>query len=76
MDAVNLPAAAIRDFLGEYERQMATRLKGLRRHHGEHAHAWPLTGRLAFEHGLAQHEAQVVWARSAARALEKTKEKP
>ena len=71
-----LPAAAIREFLGAYERQMAAQLKGLRRHHGEHAHTWPLTGRLAFEHGLAQHEVQVAWARRAARALEKAKEKP
>ena len=71
-----LPAAAIRGFLREYERRMASQLEGLRRHHGEHARAWPLTGRLAFEHGLAQHEAQVVWARRAARALGRTKEKP
>jgi len=71
-----LPVAAIRGFLKGYERQMTTQLRGLRRHHGEHAHTWSLTGRLAFEHGLAQHEAQVVWARRAARALEKTREKP
>ena len=71
-----LPVAAIRDFLEGYERQMTTQLKGLRRHHGEHAHTWPLTGRLAFEHGLAQHEAQVAWARSAARALGRMKEEP
>jgi DNA-binding PadR family transcriptional regulator len=71
-----LPDAAIRDFLGEYERQMTAQLEGLRRHHHEHAHAWPLTARLAFEHGLAQHRAQVVWARRAARALEGKKEMP
>jgi DNA-binding PadR family transcriptional regulator len=70
-----LPAAAIRGFLREYERRMASQLEGLRRHHGAHAHTWPLTGRLAFEHGLAQHEAQVAWARSAVRTLAKTKEK-
>jgi DNA-binding PadR family transcriptional regulator len=71
-----LPPAAIRGFLGEYARRMAEQLAGLRRHHREHARTWPLTARLAFEHGLARHEAQVVWARNAARALEKTKEKP
>ena len=71
-----LPVVAIRAFLKGCERQMTTQLRGLRRHYGEHAHTWPLTGRLAFEHGLAQHEAQVVWARRAARALEKTREKP
>ena len=70
-----LPAAAIRGFLREYERRMTSQLEGLRGHHGEHSHTWSLTGRLAFEHGLAQHEAKVAWARNAARMLEKTKEK-
>jgi DNA-binding PadR family transcriptional regulator len=70
-----LPVAAIRGFLREYERRMTSQLEDLRRHHGAHMHTWSLTGRLAFEHGLAQHETRVAWARSAARTLEKTKEK-
>jgi len=70
-----LPAAAIRAFLREYEHRMTSQFEGLRRHHGEHAHTWTLTGRLAFECGLAQHEAQVAWARRAAQALGRTKGK-
>ena len=71
-----LPPAAIRDFLREYGRQMTTQLKGLRAPSRRARAHLAAHGRLAFEHGLAQHEAQVAWARSAARALEKTKEKP
>jgi DNA-binding PadR family transcriptional regulator len=71
-----LPPSAIRGFLREYGRRMTSQLGHLRRHHGEQAHTWSLTGRLAFEHGLALHETKVAWARNAARTLEKTKEKP
>jgi len=73
MDQV-LPRAAIRSFLVEYGRRMTSQLEALRRFHGRHARALPLTGRLAFEHGLAQCEAETEWVRSAVRALAGTTE--
>lgn len=68
MDQV-LPRAAIRAFLVEYWRRMTSQLETLRCFHGRHARALPLTGRLAFEHGLAQCEAETEWVRGAIRAL-------
>ncbi|MHB8078504.1 MAG: PadR family transcriptional regulator [Candidatus Krumholzibacteriia bacterium] len=70
-----LPNAAIQEFLAGYAREMQAQLKGLRRHYDEHAATWPLTGRLAFEHGLAMHEGKVAWARAAMRTLKQAQAK-
>lgn len=70
-----LPAPAIQEFLAGYAREMQGHLKGLQRHYDEYAATWSLTGRLAFEHGLAMHEGKVAWARAATRALKKARAK-
>ncbi len=66
-----LSAAEITKFMAEYSREMQTQLKALQGYYDENAATWPLTGRLAFEHGLALHETKLAWAREAARALKK-----
>ena len=65
--------ADIKAFLARYEREMKAQLQVLRDHHGARAHGWPLTGRLAFEHGLALHETKLAWARTALRAVGRAK---
>ncbi len=64
-----LPAAAIGQFIADYSREMAALLADLQGYYDENAAAWPLTGRLAFAHGLALHATKLAWAREAARTL-------
>ena len=72
-------AASIADmtaFLVGYEREMRAQLQVLRDYHDALARGWPLTGRLAFEHGLLLHETRLAWARTALRAVGKAKRGP
>lgn len=71
-----LPAAEIPKFIEDYSREMRAQLKALQGYYDENAATWPLTGRLAFEHGLALHETKLAWARGAARALKQPKAQP
>lgn len=56
-------------FLEEYEQENRAYLASLRRYQAEQAAQLPLTGRLAFEHGVQQYRARMAWARRARRNL-------
>jgi len=63
----NLPASSVVRFLRAYRAEMIEYLGVLRLYHSQNAEYMPLTGRLAFEHGIAQYDGCVRWA---AKALE------
>jgi hypothetical protein len=56
-------------FLEQFEEETRAYLATLRQHHAREASGLPLTGRLAFEFGLADYEARMRWARRARKEL-------
>jgi len=58
------PPALVR-FLRQYQQETLAYLEVLRRYHTATAALMPLSGRLAFEHGLAQYQVCRDWARRA-----------
>jgi hypothetical protein len=56
-------------FLEELEVETRAHLATLRQYHARESPGLPLTGRLAFEYGLADHEARIRWARRARREV-------
>jgi DNA-binding PadR family transcriptional regulator len=66
------PATGLAErFLEQFEEEAAAYLETLQQHHTEQAAVLPLTARLAFEYGLAQHEARLRWIRKALQAVRK-----
>lgn len=56
-------------FLEQFESETRAHLAVLRQHHARESSGLPLTGRLAFEFGLADYEARIRWARKARKEL-------
>lgn len=56
-------------FLEQLEHETHAHLAALRRYHARESPGLPLTGRLAFEYGLADYEARIRWARRARREV-------
>ena len=57
-------------FLEQFEEETRAYLATLRQHHARESSGLPLTGRLAFEFGLADYEARIRWARKARKELD------
>jgi hypothetical protein len=56
-------------FLEQLERETRAHLATLRQYQARESSGLPLTGRLAFEYGLADYEARIRWARRARREV-------
>ncbi len=68
MDTV-LSRTEVVAFLEQFERETRAHLATLRQYHDRESSGLPLTGRLAFEFGLADYEARIKWARRARREV-------
>ena len=64
-----LSHSEVEGFLEQFERETAAHLATLRQYHAREAFQLPMTGRVAFEFGLADFETRVRWARKARKEL-------
>jgi hypothetical protein len=65
-----LSRSRVAEFLGQFESETRAHLATLRRYYARESSQFPLTGRLAFEFGLADYEARIRWARKARKELD------
>jgi DNA-binding PadR family transcriptional regulator len=64
-----LPPADVLGFLKEFAREMEAYLAGLERFEAEHGGSMPLTGLLAFRHGVELYRTKVHWAHQAMQSI-------
>jgi len=65
-----LSRSRVAEFLEQFESEIRAHLATLRRYYARESSQFPLTGRLAFEFGLADYEARIRWARKARKELD------
>jgi len=71
-----LPPSDVQAFLDDLLRELGIHLASLEGFHGEHGKSMPLTGSLAFQHGVEQVRALQVWAREAQSTITRAKTWP
>jgi DNA-binding PadR family transcriptional regulator len=71
-----LPPADAKEFLVGFARELESYLTSLESFYADNGEAMPLTGRLAFLHGVEQYRAQLLWAQEARNAIARAKKWP
>jgi DNA-binding PadR family transcriptional regulator len=72
----SLDPADVKEFLRELTRELEAYVKTLEHFLSENGGSMPLTGRLAYEHGVEQYRSRLLWAQEARNAISRAKKWP